>query len=675
MNKGTAIVGFLLCFIAGMGLMWGVDRNGSPRPAGGAEIAAEGASSDGGGVWSDEDSPVPVSSKDPVWGNRAAPVTLVLFSDFQCPFCTQGRGDHQPGGRRSTVRTSSASSGRATRCPSTRTPAPRPSRRRPCSASAAPRRSGSSTTRRSPASASLDAGQLRALGRGRRGRPREVQEPRFGSGCRREDRRRHGRGKEGRRDRDAEQLHQRVLDDGRAAAGEGQVSIDDTELASAQRAIAAGTPADRVYAKLSQENKARNPPPKEASEPAEDDKTVYEGAGREIAGPRPRQAAGDDRGVQRLPVPLLQARRARRSSRSGRRTADKVRIVWKNNPLDFHPRAARRRARHGSAGAEGRQGLLGRARSALQEPAEARRRVTSSATRRSSASTWTRSRSRDQGPRSTKPRSPRIRTSPTTSRPGHAPLLHQRPQARGRAAVDKFKAVIDEELKKAEALLAKGVKPKDLYDEIIKDGKEPPPPRRRPSRPPAADSPFKGARDAKVVIQEIYSDFQCPFCKRVEDTVKQVEKTYGEKIKIVWRHKPLPMHKDAPLASEASQELFKQKGSDGFWKYHGRSSRSRAAPTRSSAPRSRSYAEQRAASTWASSRRPSTSNTTRPSSTPRAPRATRPASAARRPSSSAPSEKGQLTATSSAARSRFRKFKKAIDKALAEGRREVSHAG
>ena len=29
------------------------------------------------------------------------------------------------------------------------------------------------------------------------------------------------------------------------------------------------------------------------------------------------------------------------------------------------------------------------------------------------------------------------------------------------------------------------------------------------------------------------------------------------------------MHPDAPLAAEAAMEAFKQKGSDGFWKFHG----------------------------------------------------------------------------------------------------------
>jgi protein-disulfide isomerase len=137
----------------------------------------------------------------------------------------------------------------------------------------------------------------------------------------------------------------------------------------------------------------------------------------------------------------------------------------------------------------------------------------------------------------------------------------------GAQPAEKFKEIIGEELKKAEALVARGVAPKDLYETLMKDGREPPPPDRKTVDAPAPDSPWKGGEKAKVVM-EIFSDFQCPFCKRVEETLKQVEKSYGDKIRMVWRHKPLPMHKDAPLASEAAQEVWKQKGRDAFWKYH-----------------------------------------------------------------------------------------------------------
>ena len=37
--------------------------------------------------WDDGDSPVPVSSQDTIWGSRVAPITIVVFTDLECPFC------------------------------------------------------------------------------------------------------------------------------------------------------------------------------------------------------------------------------------------------------------------------------------------------------------------------------------------------------------------------------------------------------------------------------------------------------------------------------------------------------------------------------------------------------------------------------------------------------------
>jgi len=137
----------------------------------------------------------------------------------------------------------------------------------------------------------------------------------------------------------------------------------------------------------------------------------------------------------------------------------------------------------------------------------------------------------------------------------------------GAQPFDAFKKAIDEQLGKAKAIVAKGVSRGKVYEEIMKEGKEPPPPEKKEIAAPDATDPAKGGANAKVVIQE-FSDFQCPFCKRVEPTVQAIEKEYGNKIKIVWRHMPLPFHKNAPMAAEAAHEVFAQKGSAAFWTFH-----------------------------------------------------------------------------------------------------------
>ena len=79
-------------------------------------------------------------------------------------------------------------------------------------------------------------------------------------------------------------------------------------------------------------------------------------------------------------------------------------------------------------------------------------------------------------------------------------------------------------------------------------------------------APFKGSESAKVTIVE-FSDFQCPFCGKGADVVNQINKKYGSKVKIAFKQFPLPMHKDAPLTSEASMCVFEQ-NKEKFWKFH-----------------------------------------------------------------------------------------------------------
>ena len=85
--------------------------------------------------------------------------------------------------------------------------------------------------------------------------------------------------------------------------------------------------------------------------------------------------------------------------------------------------------------------------------------------------------------------------------------------------------------------------------------------------PPNKDNPTKGAASGMIVIHE-WADFQCPFCGRVEATIKQILDKYGDKVTFVWHNMPLPFHENAGPAAEASIEVFQQKGSTAFWAFH-----------------------------------------------------------------------------------------------------------
>lgn len=79
-------------------------------------------------------------------------------------------------------------------------------------------------------------------------------------------------------------------------------------------------------------------------------------------------------------------------------------------------------------------------------------------------------------------------------------------------------------------------------------------------------SPSRGPSDAPVTIVE-FSEFQCPFCRRVLPTVREVEARYKGRVRLVFRHFPLARHKDAPRAAEAA-ECARDQGR--FWEMHDR---------------------------------------------------------------------------------------------------------
>lgn len=151
---------------------------------------------------------------------------------------------------------------------------------------------------------------------------------------------------------------------------------------------------------------------------------------------------------------------------------------------------------------------------------------------------------------------------------------------RGAQPLAAFQALIEEELVRARARVASGTPRARVYAETIANGATTPQTvggAQAPAAPPAADTVYRiplpaeprsrGPASARVTIQ-VFSDFQCPFCSRLVPTLDRLVEAYPRDVRVIFRDYPLPFHTSAMPAAEAAREVFRQRGSEAFWRYH-----------------------------------------------------------------------------------------------------------
>jgi|CZKU01.1.fsa_nt_gi protein-disulfide isomerase len=569
-NTGVAIVGFLLCFIAGIALMWGFDQHRLKS----GDIAADTEAARSNAAWDDSESPVPISSKDPVWGKRDAPVTVVVYSDFQCPYCSrveptldQVRTTYGPDKVRMVWKNN---------------PLPFHQNAKPAAEAAQGvfTLAGNDGFWKFHDTAFKNQGALS-----------EDSYTKWAADAGVKDAAAYKAGL------DTHKWADKVdkdLNDGKAAGVQGTPSFFvngvfingaqpfdnfkqtiDQELQKAQAKIASGTPKSRVYIEMTKDNKKNAPAAaKPEQEDAKEDTTsvfkVPIGTSPILGSPNALVTIVEFSDFQ-CPFcsrvePTLKGLRDK--------YGDKIRLVWKNEPLPFHPAAGPAaeaamevRAEKGDKGFwDAHDKFYANQKDLVSGQTPNVDGIVKMAAETGASADKVKKAITDQTHKKDIDADQDLSEDFQASGTPHFFVNGRR--LVGAQPQEKFEKIIDEEIAKAQSLIAAGTKPSEVYAALTKDGKGPPEPEKKdvPKSLPTND-PAHGNMNAKVVIHE-WSDFQCPFCGRVEPTVAQVMKDYGDRIKFVWHDLPLPMHPDAPLAAQAGREAYAQKGPSAFWAMH-----------------------------------------------------------------------------------------------------------
>ena len=525
--------------------------------------------------------PVPIHADDPWWGRRDAPVTIVEFADFQCPFCKRAVGTldevrrrYGPGKLRIVWR---------------HLPLPFHKLARPAAALSmrvferfgnagfwrlhdafmADQRSLEEIIAREGGHLGLSVDDIDKLARDAKARLDAAEAEAHHAGA---------FGTPG------------FLINGVTLSGAQPVEkfaeIIDEQLAKAAALVAAGTPRRRVYAELT---KAQfKPSPKRApSPPPVVDLAVY------------RVPIGKSavRGKPTALVTIVEfadfqcpfcARAAPTLEQLATKYGDQIRFVFKHNPLPFHVNAApaaelamEARAQKGEAGFWKaydrlfRRECAGYAQATNKMECDANggqwvegQKQLDAAGLLAHATALRLDLNRVNAAITSRKRAAEIEADQDLADDldtlGTPSFFINGRKLVGSQPLEKFVALIDEQLAKAQALVHGGVKPAQLYERIIASGKTKPIAETKIVAAPTRDNPSRGPANAKVVVQW-FGDFQCPYCARSRATIEDLEKAFPGQIHVVWRHLPISSHANAEPAAEAAMEAFRQRGDRGFW--------------------------------------------------------------------------------------------------------------
>ncbi|HXU63674.1 MAG TPA: thioredoxin domain-containing protein [Polyangia bacterium] len=354
-------------------------------------------------------------------------------------------------------------------------------------------------------------------------------------------------------------------------------SVVDEEIKKADAKIASGTPRGQVYAALTQNglDKAAAPPPPPARAGEPDANTRYRA---EIKG-SPMKGAKD------APVTIVQwsdfqCPFCSRVEPTITKVMDdykgKVRVVWRDLPLPFHPNAMPSAI---AARAAGEQGKFWEMHDKLFADQQHEDRATFDKYAQELGLNMKKFDAALDAQKGKEAIEADAAAGGKIGAHGTPAFFVNGKFLSGAQPYEVFKAKIDEELKSADALIAKGTPKAKVYDVLMKDaktevaaapaqaqqgGEKTPEQDETVYKVAAGNAPAKGTKNAPLQVV-IFSDFQCPFCKRVEPQLSQLEKEYGGKVHMAWKNYPLPFHQNAEPAAEAAMAANAQ---GKFWQMH-----------------------------------------------------------------------------------------------------------